>query len=103
MKKSECQKIRKGISKFLADVNRMSNNGVVYQLSKKWQIDPYTHAPTIEIEVKGTHVTRPFIEQLKDRVPTIIVEAVCVDVNKLFIILSFTQGKEADNDCQEKI
>ena len=103
MKKSECQKIRKEISKFLSDINRMSNNGVVYQLSKKWQIDPYTHTPTIEIEVKGTHVTRPFIEQLKDRVPSIIVEAVCADEGKLFIILSFKSGKEISNDCQEKI
>ena len=99
MKKSECKKIRKEISKFLSDINRMSNNGLVYQLAKKWQIDPYTHTPTIEIEVKGTHVTRPFIEQLKERVPSIIVEAVCADDNKLFIILSFTQGKEISNDC----
>ena len=103
MKKSECQKIRKEISKFLSDINRMSNNGVVYQLSKKWQIDPYTHTPTIEIEVKGTHVTRPFVEQLKETVPSIIVEAVCADEGKLFIILSFKSGKEISNDCQEKV
>ena len=103
MKKTDCQKIRKEISKFLADVNRISNNGIVYQLSNKWQIDPYTHTPTIEIEMKGTHVTRPFIEQLKEKVPSIIVEAVCLDDNKLFIILSFTPGKEALNDCQEKV
>ena len=103
MKKTDCQKIRKEISKFLADVNRMSNNGVVYQLSKKWQIDPYTHTPTIEIEVKGTHVTRPFVEQLKETVPSIIVEAVCADEGKLFIILSFKSGKEISNDCQEKV
>ena len=103
MKKTDCQKIRKEISKFLADVNRMSNNGVVYQLSKKWQIDPYTHTPTIEIEVKGTHVTRPFVEQLKETVPSIIVEAVCADEGKLFIILSFKSGKELPHHCQEKV
>lgn len=93
-KKTECQIIRKEIANYLADINRMSNNGNVYQLSKKWQIDPYTHTPTIEIEVKGTHVTRPFIEQLKSRVPSIIVEAICTDEGKLFIILSFISGKE---------
>lgn len=94
MKKSECKIIRKEIANYLADVNRMSNNGTVYQLAKKWQIDPYTHTPTIEIQVKGTHVTRPFIEQLKDRIPSILVEAVCTDEGKLYIILSFTPRKE---------
>lgn len=94
MKKTECKLIRKEIANYLTDVNRMSNNGTVYQLSKKWQIDLYTKRPTIEIEVKGTHVTRPFIEQLKSRVPSIIVEAICTDEGKLFIILSFISGKE---------
>lgn len=94
MKKTECKLIRKEIANFLADVNRMSNNGNVYQLAKKWQIDLYTHRPTIEIEVKGTHVARPFVEQLKSRIPSIIVEAVCYDEGKLFVILSFQSGKE---------
>lgn len=102
MKKTECKIIRKEIINFLSDVNRISNNGQVYQLSKKWQIDPYTHTPTIEIEVKGTHVTRPFIEQLKGRIPSIIVEAICFDEGKLFVILSFQSGKEATNDSTEK-
>lgn len=104
MKKTECKLIRKEIINLLSDVNRMSNNGNVYQLARKWDIDPYTHRPTIEIEVKGTHVTRPFIERLKSRIPSIVVEAVCADEGKLFIILSFIseKGKEATNDSTEK-
>lgn len=88
MKKKECQIVRKEIAKFIADVNRMTNNGQVYTLASKWEIDPYIHLPTIEIEVKGTHVTRPFIEQLKNRVPAIEFEAVCFDVEKLYVILA---------------
>ena len=98
MKKSECKIIRKEIANFLADINRMSNNGNVYQLAKKWDIDPYTHRPIIEIQVKGTHATRPFIEQIKDRIPNIIVEAVCVDEGKLFIILSFISEKGKEDE-----
>lgn len=116
MKKKECQIIRKEIAKFIADVNRMTNNGQVYTLASKWEIDPYIHLPTIEIEVKGTHVTRPFIEQLQIRVPAIAVEAVCIDEGKLFVILSLQrenpeavagaendQGKEVNNDSAQKV
>ena len=66
----------------------MSNNGQVYTLAKKWETDVITHLPTIEIEVKGTHVTRPFIDNLRSRVPAIEFEAVCFDVDKLYVILS---------------
>lgn len=88
MKKNIFKTTRKQIATFVQEVNQMSNNGQVYQLAKKWETDIITHLPTIEIEVKGTHVTRPFIDHLRSRIPAIEFEAVCMDVDKLYVILS---------------